>query len=110
MTLLEIEQRRSRRAHRKHRKEKRKKKRPSALDAPLAMSDDSQCLTFFEWCQLNRFSERTGRRILKSGNGPIITQLSGRPNRRDDSQQSAMARVAGAGVSAPLESEKARNR
>jgi hypothetical protein len=37
---------------------------------------DSQVLTFFEWCQLNRFSERTGRRILNSGTGPIVTQLS----------------------------------
>jgi hypothetical protein len=37
---------------------------------------DSQVLTFFEWCQLNRISTRTGQRILKAGDGPIITQLS----------------------------------
>jgi hypothetical protein len=37
---------------------------------------DSQVLTFHEWCRLGRFSERTGRRILNSGNGPGVTQLS----------------------------------
>jgi hypothetical protein len=37
---------------------------------------DSQVLTFAEWCELNSFSLRTGRRILRSGNGPVVTQLS----------------------------------
>jgi hypothetical protein len=37
---------------------------------------DSQVLTFHEWARLNRISERTGRRILNSGSGPVITQLS----------------------------------
>jgi hypothetical protein len=81
MSLLETEQRRSRRAQRKHRnrvKHKRKHKRRSALDAPLAMANDAQVLTFREWCALNRISERTGRRILASGNGPIVTMLSAR--------------------------------
>jgi hypothetical protein len=45
---------------------------------PLSMLLDSQVLTFGEWCRLNRFSKRTGRRILNSGNGPIVTQLSAR--------------------------------
>jgi hypothetical protein len=77
MSLLEIEQRRSRRAQRKHHKHtKRKNKRRSALDAPLALSNDHQVLTFREWCQLNRISERTGRRILAGGNGPVVTQLA----------------------------------
>jgi hypothetical protein len=35
-------------------------------------------LTFKEWCKLNGFSERTGLRILNSGDGPKITQLSAR--------------------------------
>jgi hypothetical protein len=75
--LLEIEQRRSRRALRKHQKQqKRKQKRSSALDAPLAISNANQVLTFREWCQLNRISERTGRRILKSDNGPVVTRLT----------------------------------
>jgi hypothetical protein len=73
---------RSRRATRSHQKQvKRQPKRSwtavgSARTQPLSMLLDSQVLTFFEWCQLNRFSERTGRRILNSGTGPIVTQLS----------------------------------
>jgi len=81
MSLLEIEQRRSRRAQRKHQKQQKRKHKPprrSALAAPLTATalHDNQVLSFFEWCQLNRFSERTGRRILKSGNGPPVVQLS----------------------------------
>jgi hypothetical protein len=61
--------------------QKRQPKRPwtavgSARTQPLSMLLDSQVLTFFEWCQLNRISTRTGRRILNSGTGPTITQLS----------------------------------
>jgi hypothetical protein len=29
-----------------------------------------------EWCFLNGFSPRTGRRIVAAGEGPVITQLS----------------------------------
>jgi hypothetical protein len=47
-----------------------------ALDAPLAMSHPYQILTLHEWAQLNRISLRTARRIIASGNGPIVTQLS----------------------------------
>ena len=79
MSLLETEQRRSRHAQRRNRKQqKRKQKRRSALAAPLALSNDHQVLTFREWCALNRISERTGRRILASGNGPTVTMLSAR--------------------------------
>ena len=35
-------------------------------------------LTFKQWCELNGFSERTGHRILKSGDGPKVLQLSPR--------------------------------
>src|SRR5262245_16354905 len=48
----------------------------SSLDAPLARSHPNQILTFHEWCRLNRISVRTGRRIIASGNGPTVTQLS----------------------------------
>jgi hypothetical protein len=37
---------------------------------------DSRVLTFAEWCELNSIGLRTGRRILRSGNGPVVTQLS----------------------------------
>jgi hypothetical protein len=33
-------------------------------------------MTFREWCELNSFSEDTGRRLLARGDGPQITQLS----------------------------------
>jgi predicted DNA-binding transcriptional regulator AlpA len=35
-------------------------------------------LTFRQWCELNGFSKVTGWRIIKSGNGPPILQLSAR--------------------------------
>ena len=40
--------------------------------------DDDKVLTFAEWCKLNRIGQRTGRRILTSGCGPVVTQLSER--------------------------------
>ena len=40
--------------------------------------DDDKVLTFAEWCELNRIGKRTGRRIICSGNGPVVTQLSER--------------------------------
>jgi hypothetical protein len=49
--------------------------KPTAL-APLAPLHPDQVLMFHEWCRLNRISERTGRRILASGNGPVVTQVS----------------------------------
>jgi hypothetical protein len=56
----------------------RSKRNQYALDAPLSVLLDDQVLTFFEWCQLNRFSERTGRRILNGPDGPKVTMLSPR--------------------------------
>jgi len=35
-------------------------------------------LTFHAWCQVNGFSKATGRRIIASGNGPPVLQLSTR--------------------------------
>src|SRR5262249_47406908 len=40
--------------------------------------DDGRVLTFNEWCALNGIGKRTGRRILTSGSGPVVTQLSER--------------------------------
>jgi len=40
--------------------------------------DDDKVLTFAEWCALNGIGKRTGRRIIRSGNGPVVTQLSER--------------------------------
>ena len=68
MSLRENEQRKSQRAQR-------------ALDGPLSVSHDDQVLTFFEWCKLNRISERTGRRILNGSDGPVVTMLTSRRKR-----------------------------
>jgi hypothetical protein len=67
----------------KHPQQKRGQKTPMrlrvlALDAPLTSLADDQVLSFVEWCQLNRISERTGRRILDSPDGPPIVRLSPR--------------------------------
>lgn len=35
-------------------------------------------MSFHDWCYLNGISIATGRRILKSGKGPRVTQLSPR--------------------------------
>jgi hypothetical protein len=37
-----------------------------------------QIIKFVDWCRLNEISVATGRRILKSGKGPVVTQLSDR--------------------------------
>jgi hypothetical protein len=38
--------------------------------------DDDQVLRFAEWCAVNRFSKRTGHRVLAGPNPPIVTKLS----------------------------------
>jgi hypothetical protein len=84
MSLLEAEHRRSQRARRKHRKQAKRKKKRSALEAPLPLLlckerlQDQQVLSFRQWCSLNGFSERTGRRILngESGHPPLVTMLT----------------------------------
>jgi hypothetical protein len=40
--------------------------------------EDDRVMSFSAWCELNGFSEATGRRILASGSGPRIIQLSAR--------------------------------
>ena len=81
MTLRESEMSRSQRAARAHAKQQKRKKRGRSVgvgnNLPPALLDD-RCLTFREWCQLNSIGQRTGRRILASGNGPVMTQLSER--------------------------------
>jgi hypothetical protein len=73
MSLRESEFARRARSH--HRKQHKQQGR-SALDRPLSMLLDDQVLTLFEWARLNRISLRTARRILNSGNGPIVNMLS----------------------------------
>jgi hypothetical protein len=76
MSLRETEVARSRRAQRTHQKQVERKRQPAPLPALPAALNDAQVLRFKEWCALNHISERTGRRILAGGNGPVVTQLS----------------------------------
>jgi hypothetical protein len=48
-----------------------------ATPLPTVMHD-TQVMLPEEWCQLNRISPRTGRRILASGSGPAVVQISTR--------------------------------
>ena len=50
---------------------------PDDFDLP-PLPDDSEVLSFPDWCKLNNIGVRTGRRIRASGNGPVITVLSDR--------------------------------
>ena len=55
---------------------RRSTQRPHVLEQHSL--DDDKVLTFAEWCALNKIGQRTGRRIIGSGNGPVVTQLSER--------------------------------
>jgi hypothetical protein len=91
MTIREAEISCSHHAQRSHVKQiKRKKskrererrkleilaKRKAVLDRLPATLKDDQVLTFSEWRVLNHISERNGRRIFTSSDGPVLTRLS----------------------------------
>jgi hypothetical protein len=40
--------------------------------------DDDRVMTFRTWCEVNDFSEATGRRLRRDGKGPTFIQLSDR--------------------------------
>ena len=65
-------------ASRVKRKRGPKSKRALEFQTPLSIDSDSQVLTFKEFCRLNRISERTGRRIIHSDNGPAFVKLTSR--------------------------------
>ena len=48
---------------------------PTAI-VPLAALHPDQILTVEQWCCLNGISVRTGRRVIKSGAGPVVTRVS----------------------------------
>ncbi len=41
-----------------------------------AYEGDDEVLTFREWRDLNKLSERNARRIITGPDGPVVTQLS----------------------------------
>jgi hypothetical protein len=49
--------------------------RQNELDRAI---DDARVMPFKRWCEINDFSEATGRRLRKAGKGPVFTQLSPR--------------------------------
>lgn len=63
-------------ARRRGRKRRLAERRRFFLD--LKKLPDDACLTFAEWCALNNLSERGGRRLLASGDGPVVTQITER--------------------------------
>jgi hypothetical protein len=69
-------------AERAKRAAKRRKARRILREADRALiakaQNPNQVLTFRQWCLLAGFSVDTGRRVIKAGKGPIITQLSKR--------------------------------
>ena len=78
MSLRELERRRPERIESEQEREERLERAAAErrhLRQRLAEDDDA-VFTFKEWCALNGHSERQGRRILKSGNGPTVTQLT----------------------------------
>jgi hypothetical protein len=46
------------------------------LPAPRWRGDGNEVFSFNEWCAINHISPRTGRRILASGTGPTVLQLT----------------------------------
>jgi hypothetical protein len=85
MTLREGEIRLQRRPHTKPPETKAQRNRRLAkakaerlrLRERLAEDPDA-VFSFREWCAVNSFSERQGRSILASGDGPVVTRISER--------------------------------
>ena len=46
-----------------------------AADRELELNQ-FRVMSFAQWCALNGISPATGRRLLRSGRGPIVTRLS----------------------------------
>jgi hypothetical protein len=78
MTLHEFGQRRSRRTETKRQREERLSKGRAERQQlrQRLVEDDDAVWTFREWCAVNGHSERQGRRILASNDGPVVTMLS----------------------------------
>src|SRR5262249_57169534 len=55
---------------------RRRPQRPPLLEHKSVELD--RVLSFAEWFALNGIDKRTGGRIIRSGNGPVVTQLSDR--------------------------------
>lgn len=68
-------------ATRRQRQRQSSRHQPSSVALPPTGHNNpppDRVLTFRQWYELNGISEQTGRRILASGNGPAVLQLSPR--------------------------------
>ena len=72
MTLQDSETR-SHRGRSHHKQTETKQQRAQRL-----ATDNDAIWTFKEWCAVNGISVRTGRRLLQSGRGPVVTMLRAR--------------------------------
>jgi hypothetical protein len=56
----------------------------SEAESPRPQTDrdrafnDTRVLSIRKWCEVNDFSFDTGKRLIKAGKGPVITQISDR--------------------------------
>jgi hypothetical protein len=51
---------------------------PTVLSRFVIGVEDDRVMTFREWCNLNGFSESTGKRLIASGNGPTFVRIAAR--------------------------------
>jgi hypothetical protein len=69
-------------AEKARRAKRRRLRRPALREADRALitkvENPNQVLTFRQWCLLAGFSVDTGRRLVASGHGPPVVQLSAR--------------------------------
>jgi len=70
MSLRETERRH-------HQRQKSAPARDREIELARAFNDD-RVMSLRQWCEVNGFSWDTGRRLLKAGKGPVITQISDR--------------------------------
>jgi predicted DNA-binding transcriptional regulator AlpA len=79
MTLREAEQRQRGKTHRTRKAKKRRDRDWRVAPPPAApVEHRDRVLSFAQWCALNGISLATGRRILNSGTGPAVLELSPR--------------------------------
>jgi hypothetical protein len=76
MTLREAEQRQRPRSKTQRPQKTKQRPSPQAKAPPIEHRD--RVLSFRDWCRVNSFSPATGGRILASGDGPPVVQLSPR--------------------------------
>jgi predicted DNA-binding transcriptional regulator AlpA len=65
-------------AQREQEREARREREEKARQRAIEVDNEHHVLALQEWCEINGISKATGRRILNSGDGPAVVQLSPR--------------------------------